>query len=145
MPSVSASIARRPRLPTLRPIGHALGLAGRCGLVCGSWLAPLAGSFDLIVANPPYIAPDEPRDAETRHEPELALLAGVDGLDAYRAIAAPALAACRSGAVLIMEIGASQAAAVTKILEGAGFAEIACRRDLADRPRALVAHKSGGR
>ncbi len=75
----------------------ALGLQCRSRLVCGDWLAPLSSRFDLIVANPPYIAPDELRDAETRHEPELALLAGVDGLDAYRAIAAPAFAACRSG------------------------------------------------
>ncbi len=123
----------------------ALGLAARAGLVCGSWLEPLSGRFDLIVANPPYIAPDELRDAETRHEPELALLAGVDGLDAYRAIAAPAFAACRSGAVLIMEIGATQAAAVTEVLNDAGFGEISCREDLAGRPRAIVAHGRSAR
>ena len=120
----------------------ALGLEARCGLVCGSWLAPFGGSFDLIVANPPYIAPDESRDAETRHEPELALLADVDGLDAYRAIAAPAFAACHSGALLITEIGATQAVVVTEVLRSVGFGEINCRRDLAGRPRAIVARRT---
>lgn len=117
----------------------ALGLEARSGLVCGNWLAPLGSRFDLIVANPPYIAPEEPRDPETFHEPELALLAGVDGLDAYRAIAAPAFAACRAEGVLIVEIGAGQAAAVTAILRTAGFVEIASRADLAGRSRAIIA------
>jgi release factor glutamine methyltransferase len=120
----------------------ALGLKSRVGLVCGDWLEPLAATFDLIVANPPYIATDEPRDAETEHEPDLALMAGANGLDAYRAIAAPAFAACRSGGMLIVEIGAGQVAAVTACLRAAGFTAISSRVDLAGWPRAVVAHRS---
>jgi release factor glutamine methyltransferase len=118
---------------------RALGLDGRSLLVQGDWLAAVRGPFDLAVANPPYIAPTETRDPETAHEPEAALLAGADGLLAYRAIAGPALAALRPGGRIVLEIGAGQAEAVTSILAGAGFTGITCRHDLAGLPRAVVA------
>jgi release factor glutamine methyltransferase len=118
---------------------RALGLDGRSLLVQGDWLAAVRGPFDLVVANPPYIAPTEPRDPETAHEPEAALLAGADGLLAYRAIDGPALAALRPGGRIVLEIGAGQAEAVTSILAGAGFTGITCRHDLAGLPRAVVA------
>ncbi|AMY68960.1 HemK family modification methylase [Frigidibacter mobilis] len=69
----------------------ALGLAERVELVASDWFAGVAGRFDLIVSNPPYIAADEMAalDPEVRDwEPHLALTPGGDGLDAYRAIAA---------------------------------------------------------
>jgi release factor glutamine methyltransferase len=116
-----------------------LGLEGRSLLVQGDWLAAVRGPFDLVVANPPYIAPTEPRDLETRHEPESALVAGPDGLAAYNAIAAPGLAALRPNGLLALEIGAGQAAAVSGILGTVGFAGITCRHDLAGLPRAVVA------
>jgi release factor glutamine methyltransferase len=116
-----------------------LDLEGRSLLVQGDWLAAVRGPFDLVVANPPYIAPTEPRDLETRHEPESALFAGPDGLAAYNAIAAPVLAALRPNGLLVLEIGAGQAAAVSGILETAGFTRLTCRHDLAGLPRAVVA------
>jgi release factor glutamine methyltransferase len=118
---------------------RALGLDGRSLLVQGDWLAAVRGPCDLVVANPPYIAPTEPRDPETRHEPETALLAGPDGLAAYRAIAAPVLAALRPNGLLVLEIGAGQASAVSGILGSVGFVGVTCRHDLAGRPRAVVA------
>ena len=84
------------------------GVAGRAAFLCSDWMSPLAGSFDLIVSNPPYIrAPDiaglEPE--VSCHDPVVALDGGADGLDAYRRIAGPAhdllgargLAVARSG------------------------------------------------
>jgi release factor glutamine methyltransferase len=118
---------------------RALGLERRSLLVQGDWLAAVRGPFDLAVANPPYIAPTEPRDPETRHEPEGALVAGPDGLAAYRAIAAPVLAALRPHGLLVLEIGAGQAAAIGAILGAAGFTGITCRHDLAGLPRAVLA------
>ncbi len=115
-----------------------LGLEDRALLVQGDWLAAVQGPFDLIVANPPYIAPEEPRDPETRHEPESALIAGQNGLDAYRAIAAPARLALAPGGLAVFEIGARQGDAVHALLARAGFREIAVRPDLADRPRAVT-------
>jgi release factor glutamine methyltransferase len=119
----------------------ALGLDARALFVQGNWLDAVRGPFDLVVANPPYIAPDEPRDPETGHEPESALLAGADGLDAYRAIAPAAATALRPNGLLVLEIGATQRAAVTAILAAAGFADIDCRADLAGRPRAVLARR----
>ena len=118
---------------------RALGLEGRSLLVQADWLAAVRGPFDLAVANPPYIAPTEMRDPETRHEPESALFAGPDGLAAYRAIAAPVLAALRPNGLLVLEIGAGQAAAVSVLLSAVGFTGITCRHDLAGLPRAVVA------
>jgi release factor glutamine methyltransferase len=118
-----------------------LGLEHRALLVQGSWLAAVPGPFDLVVANPPYIAIAEARDPETEHEPKAALLAGADGLDAYRAIAGPAFAALRQGGRIVLEIGATQAPAVAAILEAAGFRAVACRTDLAGRPRAIIAQR----
>jgi release factor glutamine methyltransferase len=118
-----------------------LGLGARALLVQGHWLGAVAGPFDLVVANPPYIATADPRDPETGHEPELALFAGADGLAAYRAIAVPAFSVLRPGGRIVLEIGATQAAAVSAILGSTGFASIACRTDLAGLPRAVVAHR----
>ena len=68
-----------------------LGLAGRSLFLAGDWAAPLAGRFDLVLSNPPYIAHEAigalmPEVA--RHEPASALDGGPDGLDAYRRIVA---------------------------------------------------------
>lgn len=120
-----------------------LGLEQRALLVQGSWLDAVHGPFDLVVANPPYVGIADARDAETDHEPRAALLAGEDGLDAYRAIAGPALATLRLGGLIVLEIGATQEAAVSIMLEAAGFSGIDSRNDLAGRPRGLVACRPG--
>lgn len=69
----------------------------------------------------------------------MALLAGPDGLDAYRAIARPAASVLRPGGLLALEIGSGQATAVTAILASAGLASIATHADLAGHPRCLTA------
>ena len=119
-----------------------LGLEQRALLVQGHWLDAVHGPFDLVVANPPYIAVAEARDAETAHEPDAALLAGADGLEAYRAIAGPAFAALGPGGLVVLEIGWSQAAAVARLLAAAGFGEAGCRPDLAGCDRAIVARRA---
>lgn len=118
-----------------------LGLDDRAFLIRADWLTATPGPFDLIVANPPYIASDDARDVETAHEPEGALLAGADGLDAYRAIAGPAHAALAPGGMVVLEIGAGQAPAVSALLEAAGLSDIRLIHDLAGRPRCLVGQK----
>ena len=118
-----------------------LGLEQRALLVQGHWLDAVHGPFDLVVANPPYIAVAEARDPETTHEPEAALLAGADGLLAYRAIAGPALAVLRPGGLIVLEIGAGQARAVATILAAIGFGEAGCRPDLAGLDRVIVARR----
>lgn len=93
------------------------------------------GPYDLVIANPPYVEAKADLAAGVRDfEPHSALFAGDDGLDDYRVII-PGLREIAAKAIL--EIGASQAEAVTELAEKAGFA-VEVRRDLANRPRAVI-------
>lgn len=112
----------------------------------GAWFGALAGDtrrrggFDLIVSNPPYIAPGDPHLPALRHEPPSALVAGGQGLDDLRAIVREARLHLAPRGWLLVEHGAEQGAAVRDLFGAAGFLEIATRRDLAGHPRA-----TGGR
>jgi release factor glutamine methyltransferase len=90
--------------------------------------------FDVITANPPYIArgeiPTLMQDVRD-FEPRLALEAGDDGLDVLRRVVADAPAHLVAGGVLAVEVGAGQAPAVAELLRGAGFDAIELRRDYA--------------
>jgi release factor glutamine methyltransferase len=91
-------------------------LAPRVRLVRADWLAAFAcGAFDLVVANPPYVAvPELPGLApEVRdHEPAAALRAGPDGLAALRVLVAEAPRVLRAGGWLVVEMGIGQAPAI---------------------------------
>ncbi len=115
------------------------GVGGRARFVLGDWAAAVGARFDLVVANPPYVEADADLPREVRaHEPAGALFAGPDGLDDYRRLAPVLAGLVAPGGAAILEIGATQAASVTALLEGEGFA-VVCRADLAGRPRVLVA------
>jgi release factor glutamine methyltransferase len=110
--------------------------------------AALAGRFDLIVSNPPYVASGdiaalapEVRD----YDPRPALDGGVDGLDCYRAIAGTTPALLKPAGALVVELGAGQAQAVTALFSAAGLEPSPPQADLDGIPRALVARKSGKR
>ncbi len=92
--------------------------------------------FELIVSNPPYVAEGDPHLAELKFEPSIALTSGADGLAALRAIVAGARQHLRAGGWLLVEHGATQAAAVRELFARAGFARVETRRDLAGHERA---------
>ena len=97
------------------------------------WFGALAGEcFDLIIANPPYIAAADPHLAagDLRHEPSAALSSGAEGLDALRRIIAAAPAHLAPGGQLWLEHGYDQAAAVRELLATAGLAGIEQHIDL---------------
>ena len=98
--------------------------------------------LDLIVSNPPYV-PERDRESlspDVRDfEPPQALFAGEDGLDVIRALLPQAHAALKPGGELLMEIGAGQADAVTRLVGQAGLQLIAIRPDLQGIPRVVVA------
>jgi release factor glutamine methyltransferase len=104
-----------------------------------SWLEG-AGTYDLVVSNPPYVAAGDPHLQSLRHEPLSALVAGADGLDDLRAIAAAAPGHLRPGGWLLLEHGHDQARAVRDWLTAAGLTAVASRNDLAG-----IARCSGGR
>jgi release factor glutamine methyltransferase len=116
------------------------GLDGRALLVRGDWGRGLAGSFELIVANPPYVASGELTELApevARYEPRAALDGGADGLDAYRAILPDLPRLLAPAGVACLEIGAGQATALAALAEVGGF-RVAVRPDLAGIPRCLV-------
>jgi release factor glutamine methyltransferase len=127
-------------LAVTRANAERLGVADRLQLIQGSWFAAVAGRFDLIVSNPPYIPAGEIAglEAEVRaFDPLLALAGGGDGLDCYRVIAAGAKGRLAPGGAILLEIGAGQAADVTAILAAAGLAPVAQYRDLGQHVRVL--------
>lgn len=98
------------------------------------WFEALAGErFDLIVANPPYIAETDPHLAlgDLRHEPATALASGTEGLDALRRIIAAAPAHLAPGGEILLEHGYDQALAVRDLLISSGLGDVAQSRDLA--------------
>ena len=134
-------------LEVARKNARRLGLDGRSRFQCGGWDAPLTGPFDLIVANPPYVAEDEFAALEpevTGFEPRLALAAGPDGLAAYRALAPHMARLLASAGAAVVEVGADQARAVAALMSAAGLGETGRRRDLAGTERCLVLGRLGG-
>jgi release factor glutamine methyltransferase len=124
--------------------------AGRLGvaadLVLSDWWAGVAGRFDLVVANPPYITAAEMADLapEVRDwEPHLALTPGGDGLGAYRAIAGGVMAHLAPGGRLIVEIGPAQGAAVAGLFAAAGLTDVQVRPDLDRRDRLVQGRHPG--
>jgi release factor glutamine methyltransferase len=124
-------------LAVARANAVALGLE-RVEMVRGDWLTCLpARTFDLLLSNPPYVAPQDPalRTPELTREPRLALVADQDGLAALRAIVRAAPPHLEPGGWLLLEHGATQAAAVAGALVARGFAQVRSHRDLAGRER----------
>jgi len=125
-----------------------LGLAARARFEVRSWGAGLAGSFDLIVGNPPYVAAGDLAHLEPEvraFEPQIALAAGPDGLAAYRALIPDCARLLAPGGSVALEIGQDQAAAVAAILISHGLEVIERRRDLAGIERCLVAQRAAHR
>jgi len=123
------------------------GVADRVTFLEGDLFGPVAGqAFDLIVSNPPYIADAEfaSLDVGVREfEPRAALAGGPDGLDFYRRIAADAASFLSPGGTVVVEIGATQEAAVRELFAarlepGPSF------KDAAGRPRVATANSRPG-
>lgn len=102
----------------------------------GRWFEPLAGErFDVIVANPPYVAEGDAHLRDLGFEPRLALTSGPDGLDAIREIAREAPRHLASGGWLLLEHGMGQDKAVRVLLAQAGLEDVDSCADLARIPR----------
>jgi release factor glutamine methyltransferase len=144
-------------LAVARANAERLGLAGRVHFEAGT--VPEGVAFDLVLANLPYVAERDWAGLEpevTEWEPREALLAGEDGLDAYRELLAPldagpaeclrptfsdAPEVLAGAAAVAVEIGEGQAVEVAELMRDAGFAEIEVRADLAGIPRVVVGER----
>jgi release factor glutamine methyltransferase len=141
---VTATDTSAGALEVARANAERLGLSDRVRFLEGT--LPSDGSYDLILANLPYVAErDWPslQPEVTKYEPREALLAGPDGLDAYRSfvpgcsLLLSRYATQRKGA-LAVEIGEGQAPAVAELFRAAGFGEVGTRRDLAGIERVVL-------
>lgn len=102
----------------------------------GRWLEPVRQeTFDVIAANPPYVASGDPHLAELRFEPVAALVSGADGLDDIREIARAAPARLAPAGWLLLEHGAGQDGEVRRLLAAAGLEDVQTWTDLAGIPR----------
>lgn len=107
----------------------------------GRWFEPMARErFDLVLANPPYVAAGDPHLAALRFEPASALVAGADGLDAIREIIPAARAHLERGGWLLVEHGMGQDAAVRLLMRTSGLEEVQTWPDLSG-----IGRVSGGR
>jgi release factor glutamine methyltransferase len=125
-----------------------LDLADRAAFREGDWGRDLAGPFDVIVGNPPYVARADAAGLAPEvlvFEPEDALFAGPDGLCAYRALAPDCARLLAEDGFACLEIGQGQGAAVAQILGSHGLRLVASRPDLAGIERCLVLRPAASR
>ncbi|MGZ2258135.1 peptide chain release factor N(5)-glutamine methyltransferase [Roseobacter sp. A03A-229] len=121
-------------------------VADRTRILQSDWFEAVEGRYDLIVANPPYLAAEEMRDVQPElrdHEPRLALTDEQDGLSAYRVIAAQSQGYLSAQGRVLVEIGWQQGPAVTAIFRAQGWGEVAILPDLGGRDRVVSAAKPG--
>jgi release factor glutamine methyltransferase len=104
----------------------------------GNWAEGISETFDLILCNPPYVAEGAELGAGVREfEPDEALFAGAEGLDAYRELAPQLPRLLNKGGLAAVEIGHDQAEAVAAVLARDGL-QARVAQDLANHDRALL-------
>ncbi len=123
----------------------ALGMQQRCELLQGNWCSNISETFDVVLANPPYIptADIAVLDADVRnHEPHAALDGGVDGLDCYRSILQQIVPHLKPAALLIFEVGQGQDKDLIRLGTAQGLRHVETAADLAGILR-VVAFSNG--
>ncbi len=118
---------------------RALGLGARAQVLQSNWFENVAGRFDLIVCNPPYLTKFELETAqkELTYEPEGALSDGGDGLGAYRELAQNLASYLNPRGIALFEHGAAQQSEVANIFASHGF-QVEKHQDLSQNPRIVA-------
>ncbi|HTR96597.1 MAG TPA: peptide chain release factor N(5)-glutamine methyltransferase [Candidatus Acidoferrales bacterium] len=148
--AVTATDASDAALALARANAQALGLEARVTFAEGDWFGAVASDerFEVVVANPPYVAPGEAAALETEvrdWEPHSALFSGDDGRAALRAIVDEAPRHLVAGGLLALELAEARAGEIAGWLEGAhDWTAVELRDDLAGRPRVLLARRERG-
>lgn len=116
-----------------------LGMASRAAWREGNWAEGIAELFDLVLANPPYVANGAPLGpGVAHHEPAEALFAGDDGLDALRRLVPQLRALIAPGGLAAVEIGFDQAEPVAALARDCGLMP-RIAQDLSGHSRAMLA------
>lgn len=117
-----------------------LGLAERAEIRRGNWCEGLEQKFDILLANPPYIAEDDPNCAPDVREfdPHSALFAGADGYSAYREFLPQLHRHMHPTSICFTEIGIGQESDISEIAASCGLQTVAMLNDLTERVRVLA-------
>jgi len=109
----------------------------RIQLRCGHWFDNVSDEYDLIVSNPPYIAEDDShlQNKTLSHEPKVALISGLDGLDAIREIISESPPRLKRGGWLLFEHGHDQGLQCRSLLRKASFSDVFTKVDLSGNER----------
>jgi release factor glutamine methyltransferase len=132
-------------LAVARENAGSLGLACRADFACGDWTEGLDGKWDIILSNPPYIVETHVSDLAPEvsdYDPFQALAGGSDGLRDYRVLIPGAVGLMSPEALLALEVGAGQAAAVEAMMQANGLGFFWRRCDLSGVERCCFAVKA---
>ena len=110
--------------------------------ISSNWFDELHGPYELILSNPPYIAESDPHLAALSYEPQAALTAGPDGLDAIRHIVPDAFQRLSPGGWLMLEHGYNQANQVRGLMQQTGLTGIETLTDLAGCDRVSIGRRT---
>lgn len=139
---IVASDVSRPALRIAQENAKRHHVDRRICFVAGDLLNPFTGGFHAIVSNPPYLRPGEGRSPELAWEPQTALAAGTDGMEAIARLIAAAPALLADNGMLAIEIGADQGADAMALARAAGLESVSVQPDLAGLPRVLIGHRA---
>lgn len=116
-----------------------LQLQNRVSFIQSDWWESVAGRFDLIISNPPYITEAEllELEPELSWEPQIALSPGGDGLEAYRRLASRAAEFLQPNGRILFEIGYLQKTSVDMLLSKAMLGSVKCFKDIDGRDRVI--------
>ena len=106
------------------------------------WFETVRGSFDLIISNPPYIGlveQDEIAAEVIKYDPQIALFAGRDGLEAYKRIIPNLAKFLNPDGLVVLETGASQSNQVKNMMNAVGFIDAKIVKDLSGKDRLIAA------
>ena len=106
------------------------------------WFENVTGAYDLIISNPPYIGLTEQEEISAeviKYDPEIALFAGRDGLDAYRRIIPSLSKFLNPDGLVVLETGASQGIKVKNMMNASGFIDAKRVKDLSGKDRLVAA------
>ncbi len=106
------------------------------------WFEAVKGAYDLIISNPPYIGlieQDEISAEVMKYDPEIALFAGSDGMEAYKRIIPHLTKFLNPDGLVVLEIGASQSNQVKNLMNAVGFIDTKIVKDLSGKDRLVAA------
>jgi release factor glutamine methyltransferase len=138
----------REAVQVLQENAQSLGVSDRVQIICADvseWAKDTTQKFDLVTANPPYIASDDPHvDADVKtFEPAMALFADDQGFACLKSWSTAASKALKDSSMMIMELGWTQGPEMKKYYDDMYiFSEVKILKDYSGHDRMIVGTKN---